>query len=195
MSDAIPLPARPSLEQYKKQAKDLLKAIKSSDATAIRRWADQWLAPHDWPRITEQLRATPIDRLSDVQFFIARAHGFESWPKFAKHIEALRQRTSLDLMFEAAADAIVSGDIATLTRLLSENAQLIRARSSREHHSTLLHYVSANGIEDFRQKTPPNIVEITKLLLDSGADVNAESAAYGGHSTTLGLAATSLHPM
>ena len=54
------LPARPSLEQYKKQAKDLLKAIKSSDATAIRRWADQWLAPHDRPRITEQLRATPI---------------------------------------------------------------------------------------------------------------------------------------
>src|SRR5205807_10016052 len=100
----------------------------------------------------------------------------------------------LDSRFEAAADAIVSGDIATLARLLSENAQLIRARSSREHHSTLLHYVSANGIEDFRQKTPPNIVEITNLLLDSGADVNAESDAYRGHSTTLGLVATSVHP-
>src|SRR5207244_2325668 len=59
---------------------------------------------------------------------------------------------------------------------------------------TLLHYVSANGIEDFRQKTPKNIVEITKLLLDAGADVNAESTAYGGGSTTLGLAATSCHP-
>lgn len=32
------------------------------------------------------------------------------------------------------------------------------------------------------------------MLLDAGADVNAESAAYGGHSTTLGLTATSVHP-
>jgi ankyrin repeat protein len=31
-------------------------------------------------------------------------------------------------------------------------------------------------------------------VLDAGADVNAESDAYGGHSTTLGLAATSIHP-
>ena len=71
---------------------------------------------------------------------------------------------------------------------------LARGRSTREHRSTLLHYVSANGVEDFRQKTPKNIVEITKLLLNAGADVNAESDAYGGRSTTLGLAATSCHP-
>jgi ankyrin repeat protein len=67
-------------------------------------------------------------------------------------------------------------------------------RSTREHRSTLLHYISANGIEDFRQKTPKNILEITELLLTEGADVNAESDAYGGRSTTLGLTATSWHP-
>jgi ankyrin repeat protein len=49
-------------------------------------------------------------------------------------------------------------------------------------------------VEDFRQKTPENIVEIAKLLLHGGADVNAESEAYGGRSTTLGLTATSCHP-
>ena len=96
--------------------------------------------------------------------------------------------------FESAVDAIVSGDAAKLKRLLSENPELVRMRSTREHRSTLLHYVSANGVEDFRQKTPGNIVEITKLLLDEGADVNAESEAYGGRSTTLGLTATSCHP-
>lgn len=64
----------------------------------------------------------------------------------------------------------------------------------REHRSTLLHYVSANGVEDFRQKTPGNIVEIATLLLDAGAEVNAESEAYGGHSTALNLTATSCHP-
>jgi len=55
-------------------------------------------------------------------------------------------------------------------------------------------YVSANGIEDFRQKTPKNSVEIAKLLLDAGAEVNAESDAYGGRPTTLRLTATSCHP-
>jgi hypothetical protein len=79
--------------------------------------------------------------------------------------------------FEAAADGIVNGDIAMLRKLLAENPGLARERSTREHRSTLLHYVSANGVEDFRQKTPPNIVEITNLLLDAGADPNAESDA------------------
>ena len=96
--------------------------------------------------------------------------------------------------FEAAVDAILSGDSARLKKLLRENPELVRARSTREHRSTLLHYVSANGVEDFRQKTPKNIVEITKLLLEAGADVNAESDAYGGRSTALGLTATSCHP-
>jgi len=96
--------------------------------------------------------------------------------------------------FEAAVDAIVSGDTGTLAALLHDHPELVRARSTREHRSTLLHYVSANGVEDFRQKTPKNILDITKLLLDAGADVNAESDAYSGRSTTLGLTATSWHP-
>jgi ankyrin repeat protein len=70
----------------------------------------------------------------------------------------------------------------------------VEARSLREHRSTLLHYCSANGVEDCRQRTPANIIAIARLLLDAGADVNAESDAYGGRSTTLMLAATSVHP-
>ena len=96
--------------------------------------------------------------------------------------------------FEEAVETVISGDLPELEKLLSENPDLVRARSTREHRSTLLHYVSANGVEDFRQKTPPNIVAIAKLLLDAGAEVNAESDAYGGRCTTLGLTATSCHP-
>jgi ankyrin repeat protein len=96
--------------------------------------------------------------------------------------------------FESAADAIINGDAATLRRLLSEDPQLVRARSEREHHATLLHYCAANGVEESRQKTPGNIVEIAEILLDAGADVNAETDAYKGRWTTLGLAATSCHP-
>jgi predicted dehydrogenase/ankyrin repeat protein len=97
-------------------------------------------------------------------------------------------------VFEAAADAVVAGDMPTLRKLLEERPELARQRSAREHRSTLLHYVAANGVEDFRQKTPANIVQIAGLLLDAGADVNAESGCYGGGSTPLGLVGTSVHP-
>jgi ankyrin repeat protein len=150
-------------------------------------------------RITKHLNTTNQPprgacTLAQAQHALAREHGFASWPKFARHIEGLARSHSPLSAFEDAVDAIVSGDMATLEKLLSENPKLVRARSTREHRSTLLHYVSANGVEDFRQKTPKNIVEITKLLLKAGADVNAESDAYGGRSTTLGLTATSCHP-
>jgi ankyrin repeat protein len=132
-------------------------------------------------------------RLADAQFVIARSHGFESWPKFARHLEALQAAQSPESRFEAAADAIVSGDIALLERLLTEEPGLVQARSMRGHGAALLHYVAANGVEGYRQKTPPNIVEIAGMLLRSGADVDATANVYGGGSTTLGLAATSVH--
>ena len=219
MSDALPLPPRPNLEQYKKLAKTFQSACNSNDRGAVRMWSAHWLEKlarlqqveitpqirdtidseawrmeQRWHKIKKSKESTTRCRLAEAQFFLACEHGFASWPKFAQHVAALARATSPVSNFEAAADAIVAGDAATLTRLLRADPTLARARSTREHRSTLLHYVSANGIEDFRQRTPPNIVEITKMLLAAGADVNAESEAYGGGSTALGLAATSLHP-
>jgi hypothetical protein len=211
--EARPLPPRPSLEQYRKQAKDLLKVCRSAESAAIRAWAERWFegCADEWietearlrgvdatlqlrdlivDRIEKSIRAgrlsEPDPRLADAQFFIARGHGFESWTTFSRQIQALGNANSQDAKFEAAADAVVSGDIATLRRLLREDAALITARSERTHHGTLLQYVAANGVEDFRQKTPANIVEVAKLLLDAGADT--------GESLILGLAATSVHP-
>jgi ankyrin repeat protein len=219
MSDALPLPPLPNLEQYKKLAKDLQRACKSNAAGEIRDWAVRWaetiarlqgleITPeirrqidfesermeHQWNKFKQTNERAARCTLASAQFFVARGHGFASWPKFAKHLEALASANSPVSTFEAAVDAIVNGALARLEKLLSENPGLARARSTREHRSTLLHYVSANGVEDFRQKTPKNILEITKLLLKAGADVNAESDAYGGRSTTLGLTATSWHP-
>jgi ankyrin repeat protein len=212
MSDAIPLPPRPNVEQYKKLARDLQRACKAGEDSAIRDWAARWAErlhaagltpqatrllggiPQRWPRFQRQNDDAASCKLSAAQFFIARAHGFLSWPAFAQHLELLEGPDSEISRFEQAVDAIVAGDGATLRSLLSEHPELVRMRSTREHRSTLLHYVSANGVEDFRQKTPPNIVEIAALLLDTGADVNAESDAYGEGYTTLGLTATSCHP-
>ena len=197
--DALPLPASPSLERYKKIAKELVAACKADEIPA---WARQWVEGlirlsgvrfnrdraasnvEDFARRTLKGKCT----LTAAQFVIARSHGFMGWPKFAKHLQHSESR------FEKAADAIVSGDIDTLKKLLREDPDLVRARSTREHDATLLIYVAANGVENYRQRTPPNIVEIARLLLDAGAEVDAEADVYGGGATALGLTATSVHP-
>lgn len=224
MLDALPLPPRPNVEQYKKQAKELLKACKSSDPQALPSWVAQWLESqlkidlvlanacrtytageithrirHGVESVTKHLGVTDAASrghctLMRAQFALAREYGFASWAQFARHVEALARAHSPISGFESAVDAMVSGDLAMLEKLLNEHPTLATARSTREHRATLLHYVSANGVENYRQKTPPNIVEIAKLLLRAGADVDAESEAYGGRSTTLGLTATSYHP-
>jgi ankyrin repeat protein len=86
------LPARPNLEQYKKQAKDLVNAFQAKEPDARRR------VQRHHPRF----RALPaVDlpnagvSLTDAQLIIAREHGFASWPKFAHHIETFNLIRSL----------------------------------------------------------------------------------------------------
>jgi hypothetical protein len=129
-----------------------------------------------------------------AQFVIARAHGFPSWPALVNHVEALALEDSAISSFERAALAVIRGDRLVLERLLHDHPVLIRARSTREHQATLLHYVSANGVEGYRQKSPKNCAEITKILLDAGAEVDAEAYVYGGRCTPLGHVATSGPP-
>lgn len=215
----LSLPPRPSLEQYRKLARDFQNACKSADPGAVLHWAvrsketvsrlqGREIAPQirneierealwpaqRWLEFRKSNEQADRGTLAGVQLFVARAHGFASWPRFARHVGELERENSPVSNFEMAADAVVGGDVERLRRLLSESPELVRLRSTREHRSTLLHYVSANGLEGFRQKTPGNIVEIARLLLDAGADANAESDAYGGWSTALGLTATSCHP-
>ena len=178
------LPLHPNLDQYRKQARDFLKALLAGDPKAIQRYRQ--FHPH--------AREVSKPKLADAQLVLAREHAFESWPKFSKYVTELRNATSPFAEFERAADAVVNGDIATLHVMLRKNPALVHARSPRGHRSMLLHYVSANGIEDYRQKTPRNAAEIATLLLDAGAEVDAVADAYG-KSTTLGLTATSIHPL
>lgn len=212
--DALPLPLRPNLEQYKKLAKELLKTARSGDPAALHAWATRWIerlvklsglkitpgmpvAIEHWARQVEEFARRRLNErraLTEAQFVIARVSGFESWPKLVKHVQGLTRAASETARFEKAADAIVNGDVATLKRLLENDPGLVRVRSTREHRATLLHYVSANGVEGYRQKTPKNAVRIAQALLRAGAEVDAEADVYGGGCTTLGLTATSIHP-
>ena len=215
--DALPQSPNPNAEQYRKLAKDLAKVCKAGSPDGIRNWTSAFVqqlvqlsgletSPNlpievsRWiDQVTEFAARTLLHgerkcSLTSAQFVIARSLGFTNWPSLVSHVEEMMYRTSAVSEFEAAADAIVIGDLKALKGLLTRNPDLIRQRSTREHRATLLHYASANGVEGYRQKTPRNIVEIARFLLESGADVDAEADVYGGGSTTLGLAATSVHP-
>jgi hypothetical protein len=256
------LPARPNFEQYKKQAKDLVKAFRAGDDAALQRLREHHPHPardsfelahaqlviarehgvDSWPKFKQQIESASVrvppavwkmaedaivagdlstlERIlrdygdtirkqrpqswwnntlvpsydaGDARAIIARTHHFESVEDFVAFTQAIADKSSPVARFEAAVDAIIRGDLATLRRLLLDHPNLIRARSARVHHSTLLNYVGANGIEAFRQHTPPNAVTIAETLLDAGAEVDAVADMYRG-STTLGLVATSLHP-
>ena len=71
------LPTGPSLEQLRKQAKDLLRAHRGGDEAARSR-----VAAHH-PRPGEPLK------LSGAQLVIAREHGFPSWPRLRAYVERL----------------------------------------------------------------------------------------------------------
>ena len=228
-TDAIPLPPRPNIEQYRNRAKALVKACASGDGDPVRAWARHWLEAlsghvgaiatarraEDPPtRFTEREIAKEVDAiekdarasrltgdgpdvsctLADAQLFLARLHDFVSWPKFVAHVEALSREHSPNSEFEQAADAVISGDIATLSAMLRRNPKLVHARSAREHGATLLHYTAANGHEGYRQKTPKNAVDVARLLLDSGAEADALAYMYGVDVTTMEMLVSSVHP-
>ncbi|MCC6536339.1 MAG: ankyrin repeat domain-containing protein [Bryobacterales bacterium] len=130
---------------------------------------------------------------------LARFYDFEDWPALTEYVASLADPAVH--RFEAAIEALISGDAPALRRLLDEDPSLVHARSRRRTHfnppvhaGTLLHYVASNGLEGYRQKAPPNLVELTRLLLEHGADPNALAGFYGGPHTPLPLLVSSCHP-
>src|SRR5262245_15791590 len=77
------LPPRPDLEQYRKQAKDLLKGHARGGHDVLLR-----IQQHH-PRLAGLTLADVAAfslKLSDAQLVIAREHGFASWPRFQAHV-------------------------------------------------------------------------------------------------------------
>src|SRR5260370_42585844 len=82
-------------------------------------------------------------------------------------------------VFARAVRAIITGDAAALRGELVAAPELVRARSVSAHHATLLHYVSANGIESELQRPVVNADEIAALLIAAGAEGDAGGGAHG----------------
>jgi hypothetical protein len=104
MSDSTPL--RLSLEQLRKQAKELLRQLRSGDPSAT-------------DRLRKYKPNTPEPILADAQFILAREHGFESWPRLVHHIQG-DQSSELEQHRRIAADLVAvynAADVEAVTRL------------------------------------------------------------------------------
>ncbi|WP_298844221.1 ankyrin repeat domain-containing protein [uncultured Roseobacter sp.] len=192
------LPARPSLEYLKKQAKRLLRAAKSNNPTALAKIGPYFGDP-------SQIS------LQQAQLVIARDHGFSSWTRLKRHIqsgawseETTEQRANrfLDLAcihyapdpgnrssaeFEQAEAllrthpeiaryslhaAAAAGDTAAVRDLLAQKPETVDHRGGPFHWTPLMYaaYARLPGTSSF---------PAGKALLDAGADPNAHFMSFG----------------
>ncbi|GGN04994.1 hypothetical protein GCM10010967_45020 [Dyadobacter beijingensis] len=191
-TDIIPLTSDPTPEYYEKEAARLADSCRSihTDSTKyIRKY-------HPEPeRITLLNKPDTNFSLDDARLVVAREHGFADWPAFLQHMADLEDAGSPVAIFECAVEAVVHGDAPVLKQLLQNHPGLVHERSSRGHKATLLHYIAANGVENFRQVTPANAVEIAEILLSAGAVPDALADTYDTKwGTTLDLLVSSSHP-
>jgi hypothetical protein len=139
--DTLPLPPRPDLDQYRKRAKSLAAAATSRDPDAVGAWARAWLTALTralgWEvtpfiqdsfdravdqvtneakrRVAEAHRAGGSFTLADAQFLIAQAHASTPGPDSRTMSGGMTVVDPAYADFEAAADAIVGGDLGRST--------------------------------------------------------------------------------
>jgi ankyrin repeat protein len=141
-----------------------------------------------------ETQAKELGDAADAQLTIARWYHFRDWQALAEYVTEVGRRDSPVFRFESAVEAVINGDLPALESLLRAHPDLVRAQSMRMHRATLLHYIAANGVEDFRQKTPGNAVEIARALLDAGAEPDALAEMYSEPATTMSMLVSSCHP-
>jgi ankyrin repeat protein len=201
------LPFSSRLEHYQQQAESLLESYRSGDSLTIRlikqhhpRFLDEkipWL-PKDVS--DAEIQRAGLD-MADTQLALARWYDFRDWMALAEFAAEVTRENSAVFRFESAVEAVIDGDLSALQSLLRKDPALVHARSTRTthfdppaHRAALLHYVAANGVEGYRQKTPPNAVAVARTLLEAGADVDALADMYGGRCTAMSLLVSSCHP-
>jgi hypothetical protein len=184
------LPFRATLAEYQQQAERLYDAVRAGDDDA--RWNFKWMHPSYRGRSVRDVDTATLG-VGDARIVVAQEYAFNTWEDLAKFTEAVARDGPI-ATFETAVEAVVGGDLPTIQSMLREHPELPHTRSTRRHHATLLHYIGANGVEGVRQKTPPNAIEITKTLLDAGAEPDAVADLYENKCTTMSMLVSSAHP-
>jgi ankyrin repeat protein len=153
------LPARPSLEHLKKQAKALFQAVEERDPGAIVRYRAH-IAPD----------AASEPKLADALHVIAREHDFASWPELKDHVESLARR---DHPRAALMHAVETRDVAAARALLEAHADL-RATLNEPAPELSFGQRPIHGVVSCGQR------EMIDLFLHYGADLNARTDWWAG---------------
>jgi hypothetical protein len=134
------LPQQPSLEQLKKQAKELLEQFRASEFTAVAE-----------VRQFERNAGPSQLVLNDAQRVLARAYGFESWSKLKAFVDGVT--------IACFADAVKAGDIAQVRSMLASRPELVSMdRAGNDEHRGLHYAVLSRN------------APMVKLLMEAGAD-------------------------
>jgi ankyrin repeat protein len=148
------LPARPNLEHFKNQARDLLREARSSDSAAQARF------------IATGVTTPP--QLADALHVIAREYGFSTWPALKLHIE-LASEDPVEALIAA-----IKADNAALVRDVLGHHPSLRATINEP----LPNYgFEAPAIFAAVNKQNRQMVD---ALLDFGADVNERTRWWAG---------------
>ena len=109
---------RLNLEQQQKRAKELLRAARAGDPTALAKFR------HDPPKLAE------------AQFAIARELRFENWATLKRHLAAMtreRSRLEQDAHARAHAELALDGDLRTLHIRCGSDLRSPLQRAGRLH--------------------------------------------------------------
>lgn len=121
-----------------------------------------------------------------------------SAPDKAEIVKLLSGLQIADPNFRSAVRAMEEGDLEAFRNIIREHPHLAMDRVPEEawdsgnyfHRPTLLHFIAENPWRT--KKVPANICTIAQVLLDAGADINAETAAVENPHTTLDLVVSSM---
>lgn len=134
------LPAQASLEQLRKQAKDLLAQFRAGDSAAV-----------DEVHRFEAAPDLAMFSLHDAQRILARAYGFESWPKLKAFVDGAN--------VQELAAAVQAGNMPRVRTLLRARPELVSMDMSASNEHRALHYAVLRRDAD-----------MVRLLMEAGAD-------------------------
>ena len=134
------LPQHPNLEQLRKQAKDLLEQYRSGDSAAnaeVQRF--------------ERNPDPSTLALNDAQRILARAYGYDSWPKLKAFVDGANMARF--------AESVKAGDLSKVQSMLAARPELVGMDMAGNNEHRALHYAVLR-----------NDVPMVRLLMKAGAD-------------------------
>src|SRR5206468_8930516 len=165
MSPVRDLPARPSLDSLRKQAKKLARDAAAGNGEAIARVHAQL------PR-----RALPLSS-RDAQLVIAREYGFAGWPDLTAEVQR-RLGRGLEWAASQARLAIHNQDHERLRALLAEYPALVSWRDERgETLNSAITPYALDCSDPERERIYPRPVA-AEILIDAGMTVERSTWEY-----------------